>query len=120
MKCFSRVLLPLAAALLVMSSWNTGYAAGTGAINTKMEASKGASSIKSLPRKYRDALLAELSGLLYMDDGRNPYLPETGYEIIEGEKVFYQRIDTAARFVASDGRVYNFAALAFDKMSKPK
>lgn len=108
-----------AAGVLAFCSMNTGYAASTRAINTKMEASKGASSIKALPRKYRDALLAELSGLLYMDDVRNPYLSTTGYEIIDGEKVTYQSIDTAARFIGTDGKVYNFAALAFDKMSKP-
>lgn len=120
MKGCREVVTLFAAVAVAFCSSGAVFAAGAGPINVKAEASKGASCIKALPVRYREALLAEMSGLLYMDDGSDPYLPGTGYEIIDNQKVTYQNISSAAKFIGSDGKVYSFSAIAYDKMSKAR
>lgn len=90
------------------------------AVNQKKEVRDGISAIKKLPPKYRDALLAEMGGLLWMDKGSNPYLDARGVEYLHGEEIPYQTVDAAAKFVGTDGKVYSFSALGKEKMGKPK
>lgn len=88
--------------------------------NLKKDLKEGVLAIKRLPTKYKDALLAEAAGLLWMDNGKNPYKNDMGSDYIMGEAIPFVGVEKAAKFVGTDGKIYNFAALAREKMDKTK
>lgn len=98
----------------------TDSGASSAAVNVKKDAQKGISAINKLPKMYREALLAEVEGLLYMDNGSDPISNTTGTDKIKGEEIKYKRPQSEARFIGSDGKVYNFITFAREKMKKPK
>lgn len=90
------------------------------AVNLKKDLKEGVSAIKKLPPKYRDAVLAEAAGLLWMDNGKNPYTNETGTDHVMGESIPFVWVEKKAKFVGSDGKIYSFDALIRDKADKAK
>lgn len=88
-------------------------------VNMRKDVQKAVLCIKRLPGKYKEALLAEVYGLLYMNNGNDPFVGE-GADYIENERVPYKSTDNKASFIGTDGKVYNFNTLARDKEKKAK
>ncbi len=88
-------------------------------VNVKEHTRKATGKLKQLPRVTREAALAEISGLLFMHDGRKAYSSKTSSERIpimhKGKVTGETRIPNrsvfkGAVFVGSDGKVYDFYA----------
>ncbi len=90
------------------------------AVNVRKDAQRGIAAIKKLPKMYREALLAEVVGLLYMDDGSNAYSNAIGTDKVQGEKITYRTPRSDAKFIGSDGKVYHFGTFAREKKKKPQ
>lgn len=66
----------------------------------------GVSALKRLPRLLREACIAEKLGLLFMPDGGSAYSDKESFH--STENVRFYPVKKGARFVGSDGKLYDF------------
>ncbi len=128
MKHILSIFAILSALFLFCGTTRADAQAETQAVNIKEETRKATNYLKKLKREEREAALAEMAGLLYMEDGSNAYTKEKGRDKVEvkvGKKVVekvsvpHRRVKQGALFVGSDGRVYNFYAALPQSSTNP-
>lgn len=88
-------------------------------VNVREQAQKAASSLRQMPRVQREAALAEMKGLLFMENGSGAYSSKTGSETVEvrqGRKAIgkakapFRHVHQGAKFIGTDGKLYDFYA----------
>ena len=85
--------------------------------NQRADVNKCVNDIKSLPKGIRECLLAEMSEFLFMDDGSLPYEANGALFYKKSEGAHYKKVKRTAKYIGSDGKVYNFYATS-DKRKK--
>ena len=88
-------------------------------VNVREHTQKATSFLRQLPRAQREAALAEMRGLLFMEDGNSAYSSRTGSETVEvrqGRKVIgktkvpFRYVQQGAKFIGTDGKLYDYYA----------
>lgn len=88
-------------------------------VNVREHTRKVTSYLRQMTREQRDAVLAEMRGLLYMENGSSAYSSKSSSEIVVetvrgNEKmktrVPYRRVQQGAKFIGTDGKLYDFYA----------
>lgn len=111
------MLLPGAASLGSTTDAATKKATIQIAENQKADVNRCVSNIKGLPKGIREAMLAEMSEFLFMDDGSLPYENNGAIYYMKSEGAHYKKVKRAAKYIGSDGKAYNFYA-TIDKRNK--
>ncbi len=97
-------------------------------VNVREHTQKVTSYLRQMPRAQREAALAEMKGLLFMENGSSAYSSKKGSETVEvkqGRKVIgkakvpFRHVHQGAKFIGTDGKLYDFyAAQRSDKGRK--
>ena len=72
----------------------------------RAEVQQGVEALQKMPRRMREAIIAEKMALLFFPSGMKAYGPEKTSAEEGGAKYF--QVLPGAKFVASDGKVYDF------------
>lgn len=70
---------------------------------TALEVQRSIYFLQQMSPELRASMFAEVLGLLYLDNGQDPYTGKTLYNTISGEKVPYQECRNGVRFVDAQG-----------------
>ena len=111
-----RLLLILMAGMMLV-----GLIAGAAVpVNVREHTQKVTSYLRQMPRAQREAALAEMKGLLFMENGSSAYSSKKGSEKVIGKaKVPFRHVHQGAKFIGTDGKLYDFyAAQRSDKGRK--
>ncbi|MGN0836590.1 MAG: hypothetical protein ACI4OS_04045 [Akkermansia sp.] len=88
-------------------------------VNVREHTQKVTSYLRQMPRAQREAALAEMRGLLFMENGSSAYSSKTGSDTVEvrqGRKVIgktkvpFRQVHQGAKFIGTDGKLYDFYA----------
>lgn len=94
-------------------------AAGAAPVNVKEHTRQVNSCLRKMQRAQRDALLSEMRGLLFMENGSSAYSSKKGSELVEvkqrgkvvaKERVPFYYVQQGAKFIGGDGKLYDFYA----------
>lgn len=84
----------------------------------KAEVRKGVSALKALGRKYRQAVIAEKLGLLFMPSGEAAYSSTAKTSVTE--KVRFYPPATGCHYISTDGKEYDLRTIIDEKDRDPK
>lgn len=84
----------------------------------KAEVRKAISALKALGKKYRQAVIAEKLGLLFMPSGEAAYSSTAKTSVTE--KVRFYQATTGCHYIASDGKEYDFSTIIDEKAKDSK
>lgn len=112
MKSFMQIVLALC-----MLGGMVDVAAGAVPVNVKEHTRQVNSCLRKMARVQRDALLAEVRGLLFMENGSSAYSSKKGSELVEVKqrgkvvekvRVPFFTVQQGAKFIGGDGKLYDF------------
>lgn len=86
----------------------------------EMEVRRGIYFLKQMNPELRQALFAEVLGLLYLDDGQDAYTGKTRYSTIGGERVPYPEYRAGAKFIDAQGKVHGIAEVRAEANARGK
>lgn len=94
-------------------------AAGAAPVNVKEHTRQVNICLRKMPRAQREAVLAEMRGLLFMENGSSAYSSKRGSELVEVSqrgkvvekvRVPFNYVQQGAKFIGCDGKLYDFYA----------
>lgn len=90
-------------------------AAGAAPVNVKEHTRQVNICLRKMQRAQREAVLAEMRGLLFMENGSSAYSSKRGSELVEVRqrgkvRVPFNYVQQGAKFIGGDGKLYDFYA----------
>ena len=94
-------------------------APGSAPVNVKEHTRQVNSCMRKMPRAQREAVLAEMRGLLFMENGSSAYSSKRGSEtvevrqrgkVVEKVRVPFNYVQQGAKYIGGDGKLYDFYA----------